>query len=197
MLKLALIILTLGNTPANDAEVANYSVNVTESAIEWKGETVAKFHTGTVDLKEGNLEMIDGKLTGGSFEVSMASINCTDLEGEWKGKLEGHLKSDDFFGVETYPTATFVMTEAKQLDGGNYEVTGDFTVKGKTEVITFNTEVTEADGNITAVSEFTFDRAKFDVRYGSDNFFDNLGDKAIYNDIPLKITLKAARSNDI
>jgi len=54
--------------------------------------------------------MEDGKLIGGEFTADMTSINVTDLEGDSKEKLTGHLRSDDFFGVETHKTAKFVIT---------------------------------------------------------------------------------------
>ena len=76
--------------------IETLSADVMESEITWKGYKVTGSHTGTVMLKEGNLEFTDGALTGGNFAIDMATLGSTDLEGEWKGKLDGHLKSDDF-----------------------------------------------------------------------------------------------------
>ncbi|MFY0686768.1 MAG: YceI family protein [Cyclobacteriaceae bacterium] len=187
------IFLALGVITAVPSEgTENYKVDVASSTVEWVGEQITKDHTGVVNLQEGNLEISDGKLTGGSFVMDMTSITNTDLSGEWKEKLEGHLKSEDFFGVDKYPTASFDITKVKGK-GQTYTVTGNFTVKGKTVELTFPVTLKNEGDNIVASAEFSFDRSKHDVRYGSDNFFDDLGDKAIYNDVPLKVKLVATK----
>ncbi|MEP0987360.1 YceI family protein [Ekhidna sp.] len=173
-----------------NGEAKEMKVNTTESVITWTGKkVVGKSHTGTLKLQEGTLQMDGNKLTGGSFVIDMSTLEDTDLSGEWKAKLEGHLKSDDFFGVETYPTAAFVITEAKSTGKGSYNVTGDVTIKGKTETISFPATIKEVDGTYEATADLSFDRSKFDVRYGSDSFFDNLGDNVIENNIDLSIKL--------
>ena len=75
----------------------------------WKGYKVTGSHVGIITIKSGHLNFDKDILTGGSFEIDMSTITVTDLEGEYKGKLEGHLKSDDFFGVEKFPTATLQL----------------------------------------------------------------------------------------
>ncbi|MCB0575506.1 MAG: YceI family protein, partial [Saprospiraceae bacterium] len=90
----------------------SYNVDVNSSTVVWTGYKVTGKHTGTVKIKNGNLSWDNGQLTGGSFEIDMNSITCTDQEGEWAQKLVGHLKSEDFFGVEKYPTSKFVITKA-------------------------------------------------------------------------------------
>lgn len=170
-----------------------YDVNTEESKVEWLGKKVTGQHNGVIGLKGGRLEMEDEKLVGGIFTIDMASIDCTDLSGDSKGKLEGHLKSDDFFGVATYPTATFVITKAVPQGPGKYKVVGNMTIKGKTEEIQFGADVAEKDGKIAANATITIDRSKFDIRYGSGSFFDNLGDKTIYDDFDLTISLVASK----
>ncbi len=171
-------------------EAKELAVNTKASTIVWTGsKVVGNSHTGTLQLTSGSLDISNGKLKGGSFVVDMNSLTDTDLTGEWKGKLEGHLKSDDFFGVETYPTAEFKITKAKSTGDGSYDVTGDITIKGKTESISFTTSLTEAGGGYEAAATITVDRSKFDVRYGSGSFFDNLGDKAISDDFTLEVKL--------
>ena len=92
-------------------------------------------HEGNINLVSGSLMMNDGILTGGSFVVDMTSLNTTDLQGNSKQKLEGHLKSNDFFGVATYPQAKLVFTSVESKGSGLYTVTGDFTIKGPTEIM--------------------------------------------------------------
>ena len=137
--------------------------------------------------------MEDGQLVGGIFTIDMTTIACLDLSGEYQGKLEGHLKSDDFFGVEKYPTATFVITKAVPQGPGKYKVIGNMTIKDKTEEVQFNASVEERDGKVTASATITLDRSKYDVRYGSGSFFDNLGDKTIYDDFDLTVNLVASK----
>lgn len=168
---------------------AKFAVDAEKSEVKWVGRKVTGEHYGTVQLKSGNLDIQDGKLVGGSFVVDMTSIVSDDLTGEYKGKLEGHLKSDDFFGVEKFPEANFVITKAEKKNGNQYQVTGDLTVKGKTNSVTFPAEVVVTDKGAFATATITVDRSKYDVRYGSGSFFDNLGDKTIYDNFELQVKL--------
>ena len=166
--------------------VQTLKVDVSKSEITWTASKVTGTHNGTVAVKEGSLEMTDGVLTGGSFEVDMTSLIVTDLEGEWKGKLEGHLKSEDFFGIEKYPTAKLVITKvAAKGTPGDYKVYGDLTIKETTEPISFYANVVE---NV-ATATLEIDRSKYDVKYGSGSFFAGLGDKTIYDEFELQVKL--------
>lgn len=160
-------------------------INISESKIEWKGKKILGSHTGTIQLKEGFLEMEGDILVGGMFVADMTTITVTDLEGDNKAKLEGHLKSSDFFGTEAHPTATLVINSAKK-DGNVYEVNANITIKGHTEPIEFDLEM----GKSGAQTSFKIDRTKFDVRYGSGSFADNLGDNAISDKFNLDVLLK-------
>lgn len=161
-------------------------VNVEASKITWTGEKLTGSHEGTINLKDGYFEMEAGKLVGGEFTADMTTINVTDLEGESKGKLEGHLNSDDFFGVSNYPTAKFTIKTAAEKSNGVYGISGNLTIKGKTNPIAFDLKM-EGD---TAMTTIVIDRTKYDIRYGSGSFFDNLGDKTIYDEFTLDIMLK-------
>ncbi len=176
------------------ALVDSYKVDTNESVINWKGYKVTGQHYGTVKIKEGSLEYTDGMLSGGSFAIDMATITVGDLEGEYKGKLENHLKSDDFFGVKNFPTAQFVITEViSRGKPGDYRISGNLTIKETTKPIKFNASVTEEGGKQVATADITIDRADYDVRYGSGSFFDNLGDKTIYDEFDLQVKLVAAK----
>ncbi|TNJ42136.1 YceI family protein [Tamlana fucoidanivorans] len=156
-------------------------VKVDESKVVWKGYKVTGSHEGTITLKDAKLILDDDKLTGGEFVIDMTSISVTDLEGEYQGKLEGHLKSDDFFGVEKFPTAKLVFTNVKPSGKNAYAVTGDLTIKGKTNPVDFTISIYGSK----ATANLKIDRSKFDVRYGSTSFFDNLKDKAIYDEFDI------------
>lgn len=161
-------------------------IKVEDSKVAWKGYKVTGEHEGLITLKSGHLNFKEEKLVGGSFVINMSTITVTDLEGEYKGKLEGHLKSDDFFGVEKFPTSTLNFTKVKSTGKNTYQVTGDITIKGITESVTFNLSV---NGN-KANAALKIDRSKFDVRYGSTSFFDDLKDKAIYDQFDIIVDLK-------
>jgi polyisoprenoid-binding protein YceI len=174
--------------------VTTYNVNTGTSNIVWTAYKVTGQHTGNVKIKNGSLTVADGKLTGGSFEVDMTSISCTDMQGEYADKLIGHIKSDDFFGVAKYPTAKYVITKAIPTDSkGNYKIVGNLTIKSTTKEVKFNANVAEANGAVTATGKMTIDRSEFDVKYGSGSFFDGLGDKTIYDDFDLQISLSAGK----
>jgi len=169
---------------------ATFDVDVEKSEIVWSGsKIIGNAHTGTLKLSKGSLELDGDQLTGGSFEIDMTTLKNSDQSGEWKAKLEGHLKSADFFNVEVFPSARFQITGVKSKGNGNFDVTGDLTIKGKTEKINFEAQLSSDKKTITTSATITFDRSIFDVRYGSDSFFDNLGNDAISNDIVLNVTL--------
>ena len=161
-------------------------INTSESSINWLAKKVTGQHEGNINLISGNLEMIENKISGGNFEVDMTSIIVTDLSGEYKGKLEGHLKSKDFFGIEKFPIASLTIKKAIMKTENHHEVTAELTIKGITNPITFDMHIE----NNEAMAKLTIDRTKYDIRYRSDSFFDNLGDIAINNDFDLNIKLK-------
>ena len=161
------------------------TVNTKESVVNWVGHKVTGQHEGTITLQQGALDFNDTQLTGGNFVMDMTTINTTDLEGDYKNKLDGHLKADDFFGVEAHKTAALVFTSVTKNDE-NYSVIGDLTIKGITNEISFELAVSEN----TATTTFQIDRTKFGIKYGSASFFDGLKDKAIYNEFDLTVSLK-------
>ena len=170
----------------NPVEEVKKEVNTETSKVTWKAYKVTGSHTGTVNLNSGSLIFDDGVLKGGEFEVDMASLISTDLEGEYKGKLEGHLKSDDFFGVEKFPTSKLVFTNVTASGKNSYEVSGDLTIKGITKSITLDVSIYGSKATAT----LKVDRAQYDVRYGSGSFFENLGDKTIYDEFDLVVDLE-------
>ena len=173
-------------TASTPVEVETKEVKTSESTVTWKGYKVTGSHYGTINLQSGSLSFEGDKLIGGEFVVDMVSLISTDLEGEYKGKLEGHLKSDDFFGVAKHPTSSLVFTNVTAKGKNSYEVTGDLTIKGITKAVTFDVSVYGSKATAT----MKVDRSQYDVRYGSGSFFDNLGDKTIYDEFDLVVDLQ-------
>jgi polyisoprenoid-binding protein YceI len=165
-------------------------LNVAESNITWTGKKVTGSHTGNINLLSGYLVKSGDEFVSGKFVVDMTSISNADIEDpDTKAKLVGHLKSDDFFSVDKFPTAILEINSGeKRPGGGAYIFKGKMTIKENTNPVSF--EATSKDK--TFVGTLTVDRSKYNVRYGSDSFFDNLGDNMIYDDFDLEfvVTLK-------
>lgn len=172
-------------TATEPIEGETKEVNAETSTVTWKAYKVGGSHVGTVGLNSGALMFEADKLTGGEFEVNMTSLITTDLEGESKGKLEGHLKSDDFFGVDTHATAKLVFTSVEASGKNSYNVTGDLTIKGITKPITFDVSVYGSKATAT----LKVDRTNYDVKYGS-TLFGAAADKAIYDEFDLVVDLE-------
>lgn len=185
--------VAFSTTAFRTSEVVTYNVDLEQSKVLWKAYKVTGQHDGFVNIKSGGLEYTDGLLSGGNFVIDMTSIDCTDLEGKWKDKLVGHLKSEDFFSVEKYPTSTFTITTVTPQGPGKYKVAGDLSIKDITKSIRFTVDIEEGEDSITATTDIELDRSDYNVRYGSSTFFDNLGDKTIYDNFDMGITLVAKK----
>ncbi len=189
-LKMTLITLAAAFGLNFTGPINKATVDTQKSTVTWKAYKVTGSHEGFLSLNQGNLEMEDGTLVGGQFTLDMTSITVTDLEGEYKGKLEGHLHSEDFFNTAKFQVATLQITNvASRGIVGDYKVTADLTIKGITKAIKFNTKIAEIDGEQIATADLIVDRTDFDVRYGSGTFFSNLGDKTIYDEFEISVRL--------
>ena len=177
------ILLIITSTALNATEL---KVNTDKSNIHWVGKKIGGEHSGDIKLKIAILEIEADVLRKGEFVIDMNSMTNTDIENlEYREKLMGHLKSDDFFGTETFPIAILKVSTEARFNQGTAKVNADLMIKGQTYPISFN--VIKRDGNYYATLEI--DRSKYDIRYGSRSFFDNLGDKAIHDNFTLEIVL--------
>ncbi|WP_304064328.1 YceI family protein [Pedobacter glucosidilyticus] len=171
-----------------------YKVDTQKSKIEWIGKKVTGEHRGEIKLSSGVLNYNGNALSGGNFIINMNSMTVTDLEGEMNAKLLGHLKADDFFGVDKYSQSKFTITKVTPVSSGKVNITGNLTIKGITQPITFPAAVSIKNGVLVAVAQgVKVDRTKYDIKYGSKSFFDSLGDKAINDDFELNINLVAKK----
>lgn len=185
-MKNALLLLTLTiflsvNTMAQEKLTADKG----KTTLTWLGEKVTGQHTGTIDLKSGWLSWKDNAIAAGEFEIDMASLK----DSERNERLEGHLKSDDFFGVEKYPVTKLVLTGSTPFEKGSAIVKGNLTIKDTTNPVEFKATMQKTDEGTWFYANIIVDRSKFNVRYGSGSFFDNLGDKTIYDEFKLKVSL--------
>lgn len=162
------------------------TVNTTKSELKWTGKKVTGDHWGYIKLKDATLKLNNNEITTGVFNIDMNTLNCKDLEdAEWNGKLIGHLKSDDFFSVEKFPIATLTIIESTSFNDGIAKVKGKLTIKGETHPISFKVKKTGK----TYMAILIVDRTKYNVKYGSGKFFDNLGDNMIYDDFTLEVKI--------
>jgi polyisoprenoid-binding protein YceI len=166
-----------------------------QSKIFWKGTKPGGEHNGFIKLKEGQYKVEDGKLVGGEFIIDINSIVNIDLEDEaMNAKLVGHLKSADFFNVDSFPEGKFIITEVFELDGGEYthEITGDLTLKSITHPVNFKANVKVNEGVVSATSEeFVLNRTLWNVNYGSKSIFKELKDKFIDDEFTLKLDMNS------
>ncbi len=160
-------------------------IDNSKSSIHWVGKKLTGQHEGTLDFKEGSLVFEKEKLKGGNFTVDMATISATDVEGKAKEGLDGHLKNEDFFGVDKYPTSKLVFKKIADKGNDVYTVTADLTIKDKTNSVSFDIAVS---GN-TASAKLSVDRTKHGITYSSGSVFDGLGDRAISDHFELEVKL--------
>lgn len=167
-----------------------WALNAEESTLTYTAsKIVGNTHTGTVDIKQGSLTADGSGITGGEFVMDMTTI--TDSENN--EMYLKHVRSDDFFGVETYPEARFEITSATLKEttetGAIYEITGDLTIRDKTNEISFEAVMNGDAIILTVDADFTIDRTRWDINFDSGSIVTDLGDKAIKDDIEFKLDL--------
>jgi polyisoprenoid-binding protein YceI len=176
----------------------SYRIDPAQSTMQWHGYYMFSFgeHYGTIDIKKGTLSMAGDQLQG-TFEIDMTSIRNLDMKNEEDGgkSLSDHLMNDDFFSSAKYPAATFTITKSEKVKDAkagepNYEITGNLTLKGKTNSLKFRAEVLAQGPKLTAKARFKFDRTKWDIQYGSDKFFGDVGDSAISDAVGIDLNLQ-------
>jgi polyisoprenoid-binding protein YceI len=178
----------------SSAVTSTLKIDTTKSDVKWLGKKVTGEHKGTVKVKGGELQITGDSLTGGTVEVNMTSIAVTDLTDKtMNDKLVGHLKSDDFFGVAKNPTATLVIKNVQPGADGKLVVSGDLTIKGITKPVNFPADINVSNDKVTAKGTAVINRTDFDVRYGSKKFFEDIGDKMIYDEFELEFDVTAVK----
>lgn len=175
-------------------EPTEYKADASKSKVTWTGKKVTGEHSGNISISEGKLTSDGKRFTGGTFVIDMESMTNTDITNEeYKGKLMGHLKSDDFFSTQKFPKATLVINKISPAGKDEYKVKGSLTIKGITKEVEFPATIKSSGSELTAKAKIEVDRTKYDIKYGSGSFFDNLGDKAIDDKFFLDVNLVAKK----
>ena len=180
---------------ATIADGTAYAVDST-STVTWTGSKPTGKHTGTFKVSNGTFNVKDGALTGGNFTIDINSLNNEDLasDAESKAKLEGHLKSPDFFDVAKYPTAKFEITAVEpNTDTTKKDIThiikGNLTLKDSTKNVAIPARITVDAKTLTATATFSIDRTLWGMSYKGP---DNPQDWIIAKAVELKLNLTAA-----
>jgi polyisoprenoid-binding protein YceI len=173
-------------------------VDTAASTMNWLGKKVAGQHNGTIKITKGELGLDNNNaVVNGNIEIDMKSIVNLDIDdAEWSGKLITHLKSEDFFSVDKFPTSKFEITNVDELKDAakpnfNSTVTGNLTIKGITKSITFPASIKSDNGVVSAFADFEIDRTQWEIKYGSGKFFEGLGDKMISDNFNISFKLIA------
>lgn len=191
MKKAGLILFIALFTVAQISAQKRHEADTSGTKINWKGSKIGgSEHVGTINLKSGWITLADNAITGGEFVVDMKSIKDTDIADEkMRARLEGHLRSDDFFGVEKFPLSRLVLSGGSKFVNGTATVKGNLTIKEATHPVEFTVTESKTGAVPAYTATVKFDRSLYDVRFGSGKFFSNLGDNAIRDEIILDVRL--------
>lgn len=156
------------------------------STLKWSAERIiGNSHTGNVGVTSGELYKKDGMYVGGDFVIDMTTIT----ESNDNQRFLGHIASEDFFDVANYPEASIVLTSITVVEGNTYEIVADLTILGQTHEVRFSATLADAKGQVLVNSSFGIDRTKWGITYDSGTLFQQLGDKAIKDEIPFELNL--------
>lgn len=195
-------VTTEESSPKEDKEgsemmsLAQTEIDLDESIVNWQAKktlVTTNDHNGTVNFKSGFVTIEDEMITGGELTIDMPSLITTDLTGALKEKLETHLKSDDFFGTATFPTSKFTIKKVDPLEGSQFMIVGDLTIKGITNEISFSADILSDDKAFTSTADLEIDRSLWDIRFGSGKFFDDLGNNLIDDTIKFSLEVSVPR----
>jgi polyisoprenoid-binding protein YceI len=173
---------------------------LSESTVKWTGKKLTGEHFGKINISEGSLFVDGDQLSGGSFTIDMNTITVEDLTDAAQNKdLTDHLFSEDFFNVAQFNAANFEITGVEALAaadeaGNTHTISGNLTIKGITQGISFPAKVDNNETGINASAKFNIDRTLWDIKYKSGKFFPELGDKVISDEIGIELNLAATKS---
>ena len=180
-----------GTLSSNDT----LQVDLDNSQISWIGRKVTGEHSGSLHLSNGWVVMDKNVLIGGKFIFDMTSISNTDIESlEWKLKLEDHLKSEDFFNVDSFPYAILEIKKHQPLSddqsASNNQILADLTIRGIKQELSFPISLKQSDAAFLAEGTMDIDRTLYNIQYKSGKFIEGLGDKLIYDDFTVQFMVQ-------
>lgn len=211
---------------AISANATEYAIDTSASQLNWNGFKPTGQHYGTIGIEQGSIAVEDGQVVGGSFSIDLNVIDVQDLQGEDRQKLTNHLKSQDFFYTEKYPTAKFEITKVEEYNGGaiasaeeendnmalvvnkeevsdykidnpTHMVTGNLTMRDTTLSISFPAEIEVTDNYVEAQAKFNLDRTQWKVSYNDEGDPVRVAqDKFIYNTVNVGFDIVANKNDE-
>ena len=184
--KQAIIDETMVENTASGLPDGSFSLNKEASTLMWSASKIGgSSHEGEVAIDSGEIIISDERLSGGEFNIDMTTIS----ESKNSQAFLGHINSEDFFNVQEFPETRISINAMDKNEDGTFLVSGDLTIKGITNKIQFPAEITSSENELMANANIVIDRTKWDIRFGSPSFFEDLGDNAINDDIHFNLTL--------
>ena len=170
-------------------------VDIENSDIDWIGRKVTGEHSGTLNLSDGFVIWNGKSITGGKITFDMTSIQNTDIESlEWKEKLEKHLMAEDFFFADSFPNAILEIKNHRQTINDKSEnidqIIADLTIRGITHEIIFPLQISQDNYILNAEGNINVNRTSFNIKYKSGTFFEDLGDRMIYDDFTIQFLVQ-------
>ncbi len=164
--------------PIDITQTTSYTLDTAASTLGYSATRLAANpHTGTVDITEGSL-LVENSVATGSFTIDMDTIT----DNRDSQMYLAHVKGDDFFAVDQFPTSALEITSIAQ-DGEGFVIVGDLTIRDQTHEISFPATATFSDERVEAHAEFEIDRTRWGIVFDSGSIFTNLGDRAIKDEI--------------
>jgi len=193
-MKKTLLVLSLAILPtAAFAKAEAFKIDTSASKATWEGSKLVGSHNGEMKIKGGELTVEKGALTGGQVEVDMMSLNNKDIsDAKSNADLVGHLKSDDFFSAEKHPVSTFKITKVEKKDGKTL-LTGDLTIKGVSNPVTFPVDIKSDKKSLTAKGEMTVNRTLYGIKFRALKYFPDIGDKVIKDNFKVGFDVSASK----
>jgi polyisoprenoid-binding protein YceI len=184
---------------------AEFTVDTADSRVTFTGHGVGKNHKGKFRVSSGTVAIENNQITGGKFTINMKSMDLEEKGGMYDEKLRPHLMSGDFFDVEKFQESKFEITDVRPydagdkkdtsiVDGANFVVSGNLTLKGTTKNVSFPAKIDLDDNTLTAKANFDIDRTQWQMNYGNDK---TLGNKFISEKVNIELDLKAKRGQEM
>lgn len=170
--------------------MAKFQIQTSSSTVNWTGKKVLGLHTGSINIANGFIDIIDNAIAGGEIQIDMTSIVITDIEDKkTHDEFLAHLLNDDFFSVDQFKTAKLTITGSSKIEANKFKIDGNLTIKDITHPLSFTATAEVFTDFLHSLGEIVIDRTLYNIRYGSGKFIDNLGDKLIYDDFVLQFKL--------
>jgi rhodanese-related sulfurtransferase/polyisoprenoid-binding protein YceI len=175
-------------------EDGTYRIDIENSRLEWIGRNLNNRHTGQLAILEGELVIVAGLPSTGRITVDMHSLANIDLQdAAYRDMLISHLKSDDFFAVDRFPTASLLLT-GWEADAAIFQeapsgiAKGELAIKGISRPVRFPAiAASQPDGSIKIHAAFDIDRTSWGVLYGSCKYFERLGMHLVHDTVSVEL----------